>query len=153
MNKLKPYLILLIIISLVFGIYGIYETISIHNEPVQIHNIYIQEEELALKDFKLVSFHNHQYIQNNFYFELDNHDKKITNLSMIMSLEGKEILSLAAANPFYRDDTDYIDIEKVIDNLKLSKESILEVKLSYVVDGKKKDFYENIKLEDTIKDK
>lgn len=152
MLKIKPALLLLIIFLTIAGTYCVLRLID-KGHPVQIHKFDVQTEDLALKDFTLVSFDNHQYIQKNYYFELSNHEKNITKLTMSMNLQGKEIANLVAADPFVKQDKFYVDAENIINNVEIFDNSVLNVKISYVSDGKTKEYYEDVKLKDTIKKK
>lgn len=117
---------LLTVIILVLMATIVYDQIKLHRKPVEYH-FDIQTEDFAINNINLLSTPNHVYSAGGYFLELTGGD------------------------PFYRSDLNLIDNGAVFGGIHLTNKSVLHMKITYTLNGKNKEYSEDILLKDKVK--
>lgn len=144
MNKRKLLLIISVLTILLISIF----IIKFNKNDIEAseYNFDILTDNLALRDITLVSFGENHYISKNYYLEQLSIANPVNNISIEYSLDGKNIDDLSLVDVFVDGPKFYIDHSAMVKNIKLSSKPTLKVKISYISNNKKKEFYETIDL-------
>lgn len=145
----KTYLILLI--SLIISIICIIFLINNKRTEPVVYNFSINNDELRLKNFTIVSCNNCWYVPDNYYIEKVHKNKDIRDVFIEISYKNNLLVDFAFQFDHLTTVTAPIDI--FINDLKLNKDPTIIVKFKYTIAGTDKEFYEVINLNKHIKHK
>ncbi|RCX18518.1 hypothetical protein DFP94_10650 [Fontibacillus phaseoli] len=151
-NKLILTAIFILIVSLTTVL--ISKSISTNDTPAE-YQFEIHTADFDIKDIHLVSFGSHLYLAPNYYMELPGGQQKFDGIVISGTIDGVNVLDTAiGGDPFHRHEThltEYLGEGILFNGLKIVKNSIMKVHISYTVDSVKKDYYEDIRLTEKLK--
>lgn len=142
--KKRYVLLITILISIV-----IFIVLSINNanKKTYVYEIDINANDFMLKDFTMISSNNSLFIPNTYKIEKIGNNK-VSDLSMSVTHNKKEIMSSALGF----DSNIISDLgELFFKDFSINPSDQIIFRIKYKVDGKEKDFYESIDLNDCIK--
>ena len=102
--------------------------------------------DLILENLKMISMNNRVYIDSYTLSKNSEIETDVTDIQIEASINSQVILILSLTN--LDDDKMYIEEQKLIKNIKLSTDSIINLKFKYTVDGVKTESYEELNLLD-----
>ena len=94
----------------------------------------------------MISMNNRVYIDSYTLSKNSEIETDVTDIQIEASINSQVILILSLTN--LDDDKMYIEEQKLIKNIKLSTDSIINLKFKYTVDGVKTESYEELNLLD-----
>jgi hypothetical protein len=142
--KKRYVLLITIIISIVIVIALFINNI---NRKTYVYEVDINGNDIMLKDFIMISSNNSIYIPNTYYLEKVG-NKKVSDLSMSLTYNDKEIMSWALS--FDLNISNDLG-ETFIKKISINPNAQILFRLKYKLDGKEQDISESIDLEDCIK--
>ncbi|MCU7205737.1 hypothetical protein [Turicibacter sp. GALT-G1] len=123
----------------------------IHMSKQNSFNVYnitteTNNSDLILENLKMISMNNRVYIDSYTLSKNSEIETDVTDIQIEASINSQVILILSLTN--LDDDKMYIEEQKLIKNIKLSTDSIINLKFKYTVDGVKTESYEELNLLD-----
>lgn len=123
----------------------------IHMSKQNSFNVYnitteTNNSDLILENLKMISMNNRVYIDSYTLSKNIEIETDVTDIQIEASINSQVILILSLTN--LDDDKMYIEEQKLIKNIKLSTDSIINLKFKYTVDGVKTESYEELNLLD-----
>ena len=123
----------------------------IHMSKQNSFNVYnitteTNNSDLILENLKMISMNNRVYIDSYTLSKNSEIETDVTDIQIEASSNSQVILILSLTN--LDDDKMYIEEQKLIKNIKLSTDSIINLKFKYTVDGVKTESYEELNLLD-----
>ena len=123
----------------------------IHMSKQNSFNVYnitteTNNSDLILENLKMISMNNRVYIDSYTLSKNSEIETDVTDIQIEASINSQVILILSLTN--LDDDKMYIEEQKLIKNIKLSTDSIINLKIKYTVDGVKTESYEELNLLD-----
>ena len=114
---------------------------NVYNITTETNN-----SDLILENLKMISMNNRVYIDSYTLSKNSEIETDVTDIQIEASINSQVILILSLTN--LDDDKMYIEEQKLIKNIKLSTDSIINLKFKYTVDGVKTESYEELNLLD-----
>ena len=123
----------------------------IHMSKQNSFNVYnitteTNNSDLILENLKMISMNNRVYIDSYTLSKNSEIETDVTDIQIEASINSQVIRILSLTN--LDDDKMYIEEQKLIKNIKLSTDSIINLKFKYTVDGVKTESYEELNLLD-----
>ena len=123
----------------------------IHMSKQNSFNVYnitteTNNSDLILENLKMISMNNRVNIDSYTLSKNSEIETDVTDIQIEASINSQVILILSLTN--LDDDKMYIEEQKLIKNIKLSTDSIINLKFKYTVDGVKTESYEELNLLD-----
>ncbi|MBK1813701.1 hypothetical protein JHL18_24085 [Clostridium sp. YIM B02505] len=119
--------------------------------PVVVYKTDIIADDLRINNLTLVSFDDKLYVQDGYILKLTREENKVDSMHIDIQAAGKSIVGFVAGDVFRKSNESVRDNFNVIDDVKISKDSKMTVKIKYTIDGKEKEYKDTIKMSSIIK--
>lgn len=126
------------------------------NQSPSEYKIDFATTDIDLKDLHLVEYNDTLYIAPNYFLELKGKYQKVEGINIVGVINDKSVLDHAiGGDPFHGSkETNlvrYYGEGVIFKNITIKKDTSLELKISYTVDGVKKEFKDSLKLINYLK--
>lgn len=121
------------------------------SNPVVVYKTDIIADDLRINNLTLVSFDDKLYVQDGFIMKLTREENKVDSMYIEIQVAGKRVFDLSGSDNFRKSDEMVINGFNVFDDVKISKDSKMTVKMKYKIDGKEKEYKDEIKMSSIIK--
>ncbi|WP_150273709.1 hypothetical protein [Paenibacillus tepidiphilus] len=127
-----------------------YDQIRMHRTPVE-YRLDIATEDFRINNINLVASANHVYLAGGWFLELTGGNPAVDHIVIDGRAGGTRLLDMATGEPFLRSDVMPITNGSVFDGLSLSDRSVLQLRITYTVDGRSKTYEDKLLLGDSRK--
>lgn len=119
--------------------------------PVVIYKTDIIADDLRVNNLTLVSVDDKLYVQDGFILKLTREENKVDSMYIEIQVAGKRVFDISGSDNFRKSDEEVIHAFNVVDDVKISKDSKMTVKIKYKINGKEKEYNDAIKMSSIIK--
>ena len=128
----------------------VYDQVKLHSK-LDEYRMDIVAEDFSVQNINLVAAPHAVYLAGGWFLELTGDDTTVDNVVLDGTINGVRVIDLASREPFVASDVMPIEDGGVIDDLRLTGQSVLHMKISYTAGGTSKRFSDDIRLRDKIK--
>ncbi|GKU25372.1 hypothetical protein [Clostridium folliculivorans] len=121
------------------------------SNSVVIYKTDIIADDLRINNLTLVSFEDKLYVQDGFVLKLTREENKVDSMYIEIQVAGKRVFDLSGSDDFRKSNESVIYAFNVVDDVKISKDSKMTVKIKYTIGGKEKEYKDEIKMSSIIK--
>lgn len=121
------------------------------SNPVVIYKTDVIADDLRINNLTLVSVDDKLYVQDGFILKLTREENKVDSMYIEIQVAGKRVFDLSGSDNFRKSDEEVIHAFNVVDDVKISKDSKMTVKIKYKINGKEKEYKDTIKMSSIIK--
>jgi hypothetical protein len=121
------------------------------SNPVVVYKTDIIADDIRINNLTLVSVDDKLYVQEGYIIKLTREENKVDSMYIDIQVAGKKVVNFGSGNNFKKSDQMVIDNFNVFDDVKISKDSKMMVKITYRVNGKEKEYKDSIKMSSIIK--
>ncbi|GFP75220.1 hypothetical protein [Clostridium fungisolvens] len=137
--------IIILILTILLGI-KLFKSSSI-----VVYKTDIIADDIRINNLTLVSFEDKLYVQDGYILKLTKEGSKVDSLNVDVEVAGKSVIGFVYGDIFKKYNESVTDTFNVIEDVKISKDSKMTVKIRYTIDGKEKEYKDAIKMSSIMK--
>lgn len=143
------------LILIVFTLFLLFYNRFLSREEPRVYNVTIETSDVRIKDIEFVTFPKFIYTTDH-DLEVIGAEKEFLGISYVISVHGKQILSVSQAdNPFtlpdaYQGKISY-DTRNLLQGINIDNDDKLNIEIRYEVDGEQKNLFREIDIKQILK--